>query len=206
MKKLYFKIAIAAILAVWVNIAKAQECLSGGCTVSTSQYPAGTQNASGVFTQIANDMWAGEYSLCNVTSGVTYQWSLCSADGGAASYDSELTLFNGTTNALICYSDDDCGDDGKIGWTATFSGTVKIQVNAFNCLTNSINTTLVWKSISTGSDAGVTEVHTMGTIATTHSNPHVVSAVVRNFGSTTLTNVPVTLSVSGANTFTNTVT
>src|SRR5690606_5720340 len=71
---------------------------------------------------------------------------------------------------------------------------------------NSIATTLVWKAVTSGPDAGITEVYTMGTVSTAHNNPHVVSAVVTNGGTTVLNSVPVVLSVTGSNTFTNTVT
>lgn len=205
MKNISLKIILITVFSAWSAFAWAQECLTTGtCPVSTSQYPATTQStSSSTFTQIANDMFAGEFARCNVTAGVTYQWSLCTADGGASSYDSELTLFHGTTNARICYSDDVCGTAPKIGWTATFTGTVKIQINEFGCDDNTINTTLVWRTAPSGSDAALGEVYTLGTIATSHSNPHVVSAVVTNTGTTAFSNLPVTLNVTGANSFSN---
>ena len=205
MKKLYYSLLTAGVLLSGFGSAMAQECLAGGCTLSASQWPAGTRSTtSTTFTPIATDMFAGEFSVCNVSAGTTYQWSLCAADGGVTGYDSELTLFDGLTSTPICYSDDDCGSDAKIGWTATFTGTVFIQVNQFNCLTNTTNTTLVWKIVAAaGTDAAVSNVYTMGTISATHSDPHVVRARISNLGSTTLLNRQVTLTVSGANTFSN---
>lgn len=198
---------LTVIMAVWSGLAMAQECLTGGCTLTTSQYPTTTQTTtSSVFTPIAIDMYAGEFAVCSVTSGVTYQWSLCAADGGETGYDSQLTLFHGTTNATLCYSDDFCGSDAKIGWTATFTGTVKILVSEWNCTTNTNPTTLVWKTVTQGSDAMVKEVYTLGTLATSHSNPHIVRAIIANSGSSTISNLPVTLAVTGANSFNNTVT
>ncbi|MFC5269924.1 T9SS type A sorting domain-containing protein [Adhaeribacter terreus] len=206
MKNKYFRMIFTAFLAVWSGLAMAQDCLTGGCTTTSSQYPSTTQTtSSSVFTAIATDMFAGEHAVCNVTAGVTYQWSLCATDGGATGYDAELTLLNNSTNAVLCYSDDFCGLDPKIGWTATFTGTVKIRVTEASCTPNTIGTTLVWRAVATGTDAGVGEVYTLGTLSTTHSSPHVVSAVIVNNGSTVLTNLPVTLNVTGANTFTNTV-
>ncbi|MBK0402561.1 T9SS type A sorting domain-containing protein [Adhaeribacter sp. BT258] len=207
MRKNYMKMAITAFLAVWSGLAMAQDCLTGGCTTAGAQYPTTTQTTnSGIFVPIATDMFAGEHAVCSVTAGVTYQWSLCAIDGGATGYDAELTLLNNSTNALICYSDDFCGLDPKIGWTATFTGTVKIRVTEGNCGTNTFGTTLVWRTVAAGADATVSAVYTLGTISTVQSSPHVVSAVVVNNGSTVLTNLPVTLNVTGANTFTNTVT
>ncbi len=53
-------------------------------------------------------------------------------------------------------------------------------------------------------DAAVNTIYTMGKLAVPNSLPHVVSARVTNSGSSPLTNLPVTLTVAGANTFTNT--
>ena len=53
-------------------------------------------------------------------------------------------------------------------------------------------------------DAGVLAVYTLGKIATPGALPHAVQAVVQNTGTTALTNLPVTLTVTGANAFTNT--
>jgi len=116
---------------------------SGGCN-STTQYPSSTLNPTTSW-KTQNSIWAGEYCAINVTSGKTYTFSLCSTDGASASYDSELTLRNKATDAFITYSDDYCGDDAKIVWTATFTGQVKLVVTKYNCLTNSVNTKLRYK-------------------------------------------------------------
>jgi hypothetical protein len=134
------------------NVMSAQQCLTGGCTFgSGTQYPSTTQSTtSTTFVTVATNIYAGEWQRYSVTSGTSYEWSLCSADGGNASYDSQLTLYQ-DDNTILCYSDDNCGDDGKIGWTATFTGFVRTKVNTYNCLTNSINTTLVWRTVSSSS-------------------------------------------------------
>jgi trimeric autotransporter adhesin len=53
-------------------------------------------------------------------------------------------------------------------------------------------------------DASVATIHTLGKLATPNSLPHTVVAAITNNGVNALTNVPVTLTVSGANTFTST--
>ncbi|MDU0372616.1 T9SS type A sorting domain-containing protein [Hymenobacter endophyticus] len=53
-------------------------------------------------------------------------------------------------------------------------------------------------------DASVATIHTLGKLAVPNSLPHTVAAAVTNNGSNALTNVPVTLTVTGANTFTST--
>ncbi len=52
-------------------------------------------------------------------------------------------------------------------------------------------------------DAAVTNIYTLGKLSTA-ALPHTIQAVISNNGTTTLTNQSVTLTVSGANTFTNT--
>ena len=53
-------------------------------------------------------------------------------------------------------------------------------------------------------DAAVTAVHTLTQLPIPQGAPHVVRAVVSNQGTVALANLPVTLTVSGANNFTNT--
>ena len=53
-------------------------------------------------------------------------------------------------------------------------------------------------------DAAVSVIYTYGKLATPAALPHAVQAVVTNAGTATLTNLPVTLTVTGANAFTNT--
>lgn len=58
--------------------------------------------------------------------------------------------------------------------------------------------------VAPSTDAAVTIVYTLGKIATPTALPHAVRAVVTNTGSAALTNLDVTLNVTGANTFTDT--
>ncbi len=53
-------------------------------------------------------------------------------------------------------------------------------------------------------DAGVQRLYTLGKIPLNFGAPHVVQSIIRNDGGATLTNLQVTLNVTGANTFTNT--
>lgn len=114
-----------------------------GCT-STSQYPSSTLTPTASW-KTQNSIYAGEYTAFNVTSGRTYYFSYCSADGASASYNSELTLRNKTTDAFIAYSNDYCGDDAKIIWKATFTGTVKLVTTVSGCGTNNTSTKLRYK-------------------------------------------------------------
>ncbi|MBC6612587.1 choice-of-anchor J domain-containing protein [Hymenobacter sp. BT507] len=53
-------------------------------------------------------------------------------------------------------------------------------------------------------DASLVTIYTLGKLPLSGATPHVIQGVVRNVGLNPLTNVPVTLQVSGANTFTTT--
>jgi len=119
-----------------------------GCPSTGSQYPSGTMTPTASWQTASTLIYAGEYSLYNVVSGTVYEWSLCAADGGNASYDSELTLFDNASPATgLAYSDDVCSDDAKLNWTATFTGVARVIVNQYNCATNSTATTLVYRSV-----------------------------------------------------------
>lgn len=132
---------------------QAQQCLGSGFCSGGVQYPSGTFSSNtNSWTTVTTANFAGEYAVYNVSNGSTYQWSLCSADGGSVSYDAQLTLINNSTLANICYSNDQCASNTpKIQWTATFTGAVRVLINQFNCLTNSTFTTIVWRCSSCGS-------------------------------------------------------
>jgi hypothetical protein len=57
---------------------------------------------------------------------------------------------------------------------------------------------------SAANDAGVTAIYTLGKVSSTYGSPVTVQAVISNTGSNAQTALPVTLTVSGATTFTNT--
>ncbi|MBC7888116.1 MAG: T9SS type A sorting domain-containing protein [Ferruginibacter sp.] len=52
-------------------------------------------------------------------------------------------------------------------------------------------------------DAQVSNVYTLGKIPVAYGSPHIVKALVRNAGASTINNLAVTLNVTGANTFSN---
>lgn len=165
--QLFLIVLISSLSFLWGKQLQAQECLIGGCTLSTTQYPLTTQSTtSSSFVTVSTLIYAGEWQRYNVTSGTTYEWSLCAADGGSASYDSQLTLYQDDGTTILCYSDDNCGDDAKIQWTATYTGLARTQVNLYNCLTNSTSTTLVWRQASAPLNCGTAVALSCGTPVT----------------------------------------
>lgn len=114
-----------------------------GCN-STTQYPSNTLSPTTSWKS-QKSIWAGDFTAFNVTSGRVYTFSYCAADGATASYNSELTLRNKADNSLLAYSNDACGDDASIVWTATFTGVVKLVTTVSGCGTNTTSSTLRYK-------------------------------------------------------------
>ena len=108
-----------------------QNPTGSGCTGGT-QYPGNTLIPSSTW-KTQSGMYTGDYSLYRVYPGVTYEWSMCSADGAAANFDSQLTLIRYSDNQIIKFNNDYCGDDAKIIWTSDFYGDVKVLLNTYNC-------------------------------------------------------------------------
>ena len=71
-----------------------------------------------------------------LTSGRSYEFSLCTADGGAAGYDSFLCLYGygyGCGYAsFLAYNDDYCGTASKIIYTATQSGWTSLYISGYS--------------------------------------------------------------------------
>src|ERR1035437_3395086 len=138
--------------------ANAQQCLSSGfCTNITNQhqYPTATfSSTSSTWTTVSAFMNADNFTLFNVTSGNTYEWTYCEAYGGVSTgWDAQLTLSNYGTGTNLCFSDNTCGTTGNapyISWTATFTGVVQLLTSQYNCLNNSGSpyNTLVWRDAS----------------------------------------------------------
>jgi hypothetical protein len=74
-----------------------------------------------------------------------YEFSTCAANGSNVTYDSELTLTT-NANAILAYNDDFCGSQSYISWVSTFTGTVRIHLSEWSCLTNMFNSIIRVKS------------------------------------------------------------
>ncbi|HNX89797.1 MAG TPA: hypothetical protein PKH58_12005, partial [Paludibacteraceae bacterium] len=64
-------------------------------------------------------------------AGVEYQFSLCSADGGSAAFDSYLTLYDNSCTS-VASNDDYCGVQSYISYTPTTSGYYYLQNNHYS--------------------------------------------------------------------------
>jgi len=155
MKKLLLSVALFSFLNIGV---KAQSCDNGGCSNFTNQYPSSTfSTTSSAWTTVSAYMNAGNWTLFNVVQGNTYEWSYCSEFGGSQAWDAELTLYDNASSTVFCYQNNSsrtsCPNAPYLGWTATFTGTVKLLTTVSGCLTNtgSPYSTLVWRQSNGGS-------------------------------------------------------
>ena len=129
--------------------AQAGECLGAVCSVAGTQYgPLQTTTSNTFVVTAPTGIFAGsEYYLYSVTSGQTYEWSICSGDGGlAVVFDGQMSLINHSNATVLCTSDDRCDlIHPKIRWTATFTGNVRIQLNEYYCLNNTTTNNVAWR-------------------------------------------------------------
>ncbi|HOI86821.1 MAG TPA: CARDB domain-containing protein, partial [Lentimicrobium sp.] len=121
-----------------------------GCN-SSVQYPSNIITP-GTNWKSQKNIYGGEYTAFNVTIGSTYVFSYCSADGAVAPFDTELTLRNKATDAFLAYDNNNCGDDAKITWTATFTGQVKLVTTVSGCVTNTTSATLRYRRLAKVAD------------------------------------------------------
>ncbi len=184
-KHLLSAILLFVIFSFNVN---AQQCLSGGCSNFTNQYPTGTFTPSTSWQTHAY-MNAGNYTFFNVSCGNTYDWTYCESYGGVSTaWDAQLTLYNNSNlTTPLCFSTDVCGTNGNapyIRWTANFTGTVRVLTTAYvsgsGCKSNTgaPYNTLAWRQSASGTCC------TTVTKGTSPSNQTVTAPASATFGIT----------------------
>ena len=80
----------------------------------------------------------GQYALVNVVAGNIYTFSTC-----GATWDTFITLRNNTGGAVMGFNDDGCGLQSSVTWTSTYTGQLRVLVDQFPCLSNTICAPLV---------------------------------------------------------------
>lgn len=161
------------------------------------------------------------------TKGVGPTWATAIA-GMTLVYDGPLTIPNTATvfDALLSTPFAHTGGGVYFAYDWQTTGTAATTGAIYNSNTtlptgnlyHSSSTTAAPTSIATSSafrpvmsvgypkpilDANVREVYTMGQVAVPSGNPQTITALIRNQGLDTLTYYPVTLAITGANTFNN---
>jgi hypothetical protein len=116
------------------------QCVYGGTNYGNVT-PAGV----GQSYSLLNYVWGGDQYTLDVTNGCAYTIQMC-----GTSWDTYITVFN-NSNVPIAWNDDSCGLQSIVTFTATYSGTVTIQVNQWPCIINSNsaeNFVVTWVSCS----------------------------------------------------------
>jgi hypothetical protein len=130
---------------------------------------------------------AGLYYTFSGIAGVTYQFSFCPADGGSASYDTQITMLDNTGAYAGGYNDDWCGLQSYLQWVCPSNGTFRALVSRYYCNQNGgTPATLAYKLLPPPNDlcSGATSVNdpsvTVGN--TTYANPDVAPACTTTDG------------------------
>ncbi|MBD2766829.1 fibronectin type III domain-containing protein [Hymenobacter sp. BT664] len=173
-----------------------------GATASTG-VPAPSSAAGGCFvanTPVTNDVW---YRIVVPASGAFTVTT--SAVTGSPLNDTGMTLYTGTCGALteVACSDDQSASNFFSSTRAvglTPGATVYVRVWSFG--TTPTGPFGICAVSTPNNDAAMRAIYTLGKVPT--GVAQAAQAVVTNVGAQALTNVAVTLTVSGATSFTNT--
>ncbi len=108
--------------------------------------------------------------------------------------------YQNTTNPVSTANTANCNTDLTNGLRNAFS-TSALPTSVTNTSSFRPFTRLAY---TLNNDAGVIQVYTLGKLPIPYAAPHIISANIKNNGDNPITNLNVTLNVTGANTFTNT--
>lgn len=75
---------------------------------------------------------SGQYFAVNVICGQTYNFTFCS-NGGAAAWDTQITINQTNNTTQLAYNDDNCGLQSNVTWTANFTGTIHVLISQYSC-------------------------------------------------------------------------
>ena len=114
----------------FAGISASAQCPDDGVLYDVDLTPAGP-GLTGTFGCV----YGGEFYYFTAVAGENYLITSCETP-----WDSQLTLRDDFGN-FLAYDDDSapCGNGAaEITWTATYNGQVKVQINEFNCTSNTI--------------------------------------------------------------------
>ena len=125
-------------------------CNYVGGDITSGSWTTSWQSKSGTLT-------AGKYDRYDVylTTGCTYYFSLCPADGGSCAFDSYMALYGSSygcysgSSTCLAYDDDGCGTGNRastITYTATSSGWKSLFITGYSS-TEGGSYTLLYKYV-----------------------------------------------------------
>ncbi|MEO0403717.1 MAG: PPC domain-containing protein, partial [Bacteroidota bacterium] len=112
---------------LWVNTLQSQCPYDAGAINYGDVTPAGV----GQTHEELNFVWGGDHFTLNATAGCVYTISMC-----GTTWDTQITVFDASQTS-VAYNDDSCGLQSEITFTAPATAAYTIQVNEWNCSTNS---------------------------------------------------------------------
>ncbi len=127
---------------------------------------AGTLSTTNTWQSISA-VNGGSYYSFQAIAGNVYFFSFCSSNGGASTYDTQLTILNSFGNPEPNgFNDDFCGMQSSISWTCLHSGTYRVLVTKYNCAAQNNVGKLSYKSepvpaCPTGLGNGVTTISSL---------------------------------------------
>ncbi|MCA6362032.1 MAG: hypothetical protein IM638_03280, partial [Bacteroidetes bacterium] len=92
----------------------------------------GNLTPTAINVPVGQTITAGQYMLAFVEAGAAYTVTTCSS---TSSFDSQITVYNDATGAVLAYNDDFCGLLSSTTFTPTFCGYVRVLVDRFFCTT-----------------------------------------------------------------------
>ncbi|MFT6245268.1 MAG: hypothetical protein ACJA0U_001761 [Salibacteraceae bacterium] len=135
------------------------------CTFDGNESSSGTISPTAAY-QTATGIASGNYFTINAVCGTTYNFTFCS-NGGAAGWDTQITVLNAAGNTQLAYNDDNCGLQSNISYTAIASGPIQVLISQFNCnnLGASTGATLAYNGVAGASNPAFTATSTGCTTA-----------------------------------------
>jgi hypothetical protein len=103
------------------------QCSGGASGGALNPVPAAAFQTMGVTS--------GDYYTFVVAAGCmpTYTFSFCAADGGSATFDTQLTILDNTGTYANGFNDDFCGLQSHLIWTPIAAGTYRVLINTYPC-------------------------------------------------------------------------
>lgn len=121
MKQLLRALIVCA--AIFSPVIGAAQCPNDNTLTAGSLTPPGVaQTATATFN-------AGQYMLCQMVSGANYTVSTCAG----SAFDTQITVYDDVTGALLAYNDDYCGLRSTVFFTATNCNNVRILLDRYSC-------------------------------------------------------------------------
>lgn len=100
------------------------------CSNFVDNYPNGIYTTSDLnWHTVTNCAYGGEFQRFIVVEGATYQFRTCQG----TFFNSEITLWDAPHSNVLGYETNNCGNNGRITWIASFSGEVNLLVTRNGC-------------------------------------------------------------------------